>query len=338
MAKKSIEKKKPVQTTPQQKEEDGSINLKLNYTIDEIVVDFESFDKKYECNVCCNYILDTNIRVARQCPKGHYVCMECWERILKSKKECPHCRTKVESVPALSRNIFLENEFNELLVHCPFSKEGLVKNGLSFNITTSTNDNIKINKICDCKVKFKDLDNHLRNKCHRIIKCCCGAYFKKENHPDHIKQCPESKISCENCLKPISKSLYENHKTECSEFFIGQIKALQKCNFPDCNIELPMYQMGKHMESHVNSLYTMIKDLSIRIDENKLDHQKFPDEYSYQNEEKYLQIVKENKILREKIENNEMVGVWTIQDYRISNFITSKSFNMSDLRFKVKLG
>ncbi|EGC37440.1 hypothetical protein DICPUDRAFT_76912 [Dictyostelium purpureum] len=321
-------------------------NIKLKYNIEDIVVDLPSFSKKFECNVCFNYILDTKKKEARQCIEGHIVCLPCWQQSLRGRKECTQCRSPVESVSKLSRNRFMEKEFEETLVKCPYSNQKIIKEAIGTQSINNINPNlIKLDILCDSVVKFKDLDNHLGNECHhRVFKCSCNLYYRIYSSEDHNKQCLLSNVKCEHCSKQIQRRLLQDHyKNDCATHLSKNLSKLSvKCDYQGCETELPIHKISDHITSHMNHLHSTIKQLE---NKNKEIMEKLEDVKSACNRS-ILEIV----FLKGSLNNvrlgyaNSLSSFWAISDYKSKlreyphrKFLDSNAFNVGPFRFNWRI-
>jgi hypothetical protein len=75
------------------------------------------FVEKPKQKVICPLCFDV-YQNPHQCTNGHIFCFKCIETSINAYEECPVCRMQMLGVGDLSRNIFLSDEIDDLIVYC----------------------------------------------------------------------------------------------------------------------------------------------------------------------------------------------------------------------------
>ncbi|KAM9970896.1 hypothetical protein ACTFIR_002760 [Dictyostelium discoideum] len=226
-----------------------SIDIIIEFTINDILLNKESLQKKkkYSCPICFEFIYKKSIY---QCKSGHFACQKCWETLLKIKRECMICRSKVNLFQDLSRCLVIEQDFGKKECCCIYSfnneildDRGVVKKFKRELIKDEENG-------CKEILTIEDLDNHIQNCKFKFVKCPnkgCDRVFRLNSFSEHENECTFKLVTCEYCKKDdIKKDQVENHHSEvCPKVKIDCIQ--------NCQMKIEREKMEVHMEYDCNN-------------------------------------------------------------------------------------
>ncbi|KAN0007232.1 hypothetical protein ACTFIU_000430 [Dictyostelium citrinum] len=225
----------------------------IKYNIGHILVDRELSNlERYKCSICFDTIENKEIY---QCKEGHWKCRECWIKFLLKKKECMICRCKINSISELSRNRFLEEEFENKKVYCPNS----------FKISTNSNDPSQPLLIrdeikgCNKIITINQIDIHL-SECK--FKCKYLKYIKLLDRINEMEKTIEKLQSLSSPSPPQQPTPYsiENKIDQQSQpqplqlvyknkWFIPNYPNLSKLKVNGQSIKTPVFQVnGREFE------------------------------------------------------------------------------------------
>ncbi|EGC30142.1 hypothetical protein DICPUDRAFT_41864, partial [Dictyostelium purpureum] len=176
---------------------------KIKYTLEDILVDFNSLEDKYMCEICAECLFkDLNKIEAFQCKEGHVFCTSCWTQSLARKKECMACRAPCD-FKTLSKNILLQ-------------KLG-----------------------CRMIISFDELESHLKNCLYEFIECPfnksttpkeskCYCIIRKNLIKKHQEVCTITIGVCTYCQVDFGKKeiLKQHQDTTCPKYLV---KCTQEC-------------------------------------------------------------------------------------------------------------
>ncbi|KAN0037973.1 hypothetical protein ACTA71_000145 [Dictyostelium dimigraforme] len=211
----------------------------LKYTINELLIDFESLSDNFTCPICFElYYSGSTKKEVFQCRDGHLACKGCWTDSLINKKECMICRTPINSMGELSRNRFIENEFLKKKAYCPNSFF-MIENS---NIEDSSEPLIR-DEVNGCKeiISVENLDKHILECQFRFQKCPfngCDKILRFNQIAEHKIDCKFSLKYCLHCDKEVSGQL-DAHNLICPKVKIQctQNEACKK-SFPRDQLKL----------------------------------------------------------------------------------------------------
>ena len=233
---------------------------------------------KYICHICT--FVACKPQQVSCC--GNVFCKSCLEE-LKSKGQqfiCPICRHD------LTNNYFNDRradlEINSLQIYCTNKKESNDNNTCQWTGNLKDiEDHLKVcpYQLIDCTNKCgeilqrQNLQHHLNNEClKRQVSCqyCQTVATYEEIHGDHIKECPDYPIICDNkgCNKVTKRHLMEDHYNICPK----QVISCQYKNI-GCNVKMKREDQEKHeeynMKKHLEMSVQIVKDLQEESDANK---------------------------------------------------------------------
>ncbi|EGC36681.1 hypothetical protein DICPUDRAFT_31439 [Dictyostelium purpureum] len=220
----------------------------MKYIIDDIIVSKNDIDEDFECSFCCSIMLNP-----RSCLNSHIYCLNCWEKQMEIKKQCPSCAVPV-TIDTLCKNKFLEKHINMLKIYCPNS---YYNNNNNNNSNNNNNNNIENQLILDksngCKeiINIESLESHLRECQFQFIDCPnnkkCGMY-RKNQMEQHQGQCGYLKISCYHCMQDIERQFMGEHiLNECNDITV-------QCRYSEggCQAMIPRNQLAAHLSEFDN--------------------------------------------------------------------------------------
>ncbi|KAM9971465.1 hypothetical protein ACTFIW_011443 [Dictyostelium discoideum] len=337
----------------------------IKFTINDLIVDPVSLSENFNCPICEECIMDVNKCEALQCKEGHVHCRLCWMKSLESKKECMTCRTRVNSVDSLSKNIYLQKEFRNKKIFCPNL----------FRILNS--GKIEIDEKFGCKeiLKVDELEGHIKECQFQFIECPndkeCKTRLRKNQLKDHEEKCKKLKSECEFCgEKGLVIDDSKVHYSECEKF---PIKCPQNCNSPTfnctiergrikyhienecpftviqckyreagCMLEFPRSELSEHMKliDHSKYMEATIDQHICKFEKSEKEYKKLELEYNRLKDDfKILQ--SELKVIRElkfNYQNKWVITNWSqkLQDYPKPKSIESPEFMVGNLKFKIQ--
>ena len=230
---------------------------------------------KYICHICT--FVACKPQQVSCC--GNVFCKSCLEE-LKFKGQqfiCPICRHD------LTNNYFNDRradlEINSLQIYCTNKKES--NDDITCQWTGNLKDIEDHLKVCpyqliDCINKCgeilqrQNLQHHLDNECpKRQVSCqyCQTVATYKDIHGDHIEECPDYPITCDNkgCNEVKKRRLMEDHYNICPKEVIS-------CQYNNigCNVEMKREDQKKHeehdMKKHLEMSVQMVKHTQEKIE------------------------------------------------------------------------
>ncbi|KAM9994015.1 hypothetical protein ACTFIZ_011970 [Dictyostelium cf. discoideum] len=272
-----------------------SINSK--FTISDFLLNKESLQKKnkYSCPICFEYFYKKSIY---QCKFGHVACQECWEKSLKSKKECMICRSKVNSTNDLSRCLVIEQDFGKKECYCIYSFN-------NYDFIDCANEKIKLVKDEEngCKeiIKIDQLDKHIQKElenhhteCSKYpIECpqICSNIIERNQIKSHIENdCNNSTIPCKyyeyGCKVEMKRSELPNHLNNVNhQYFMGLL--IEK------------------LSSKLNQSHNIQHELVKKIEQSEKTQEILNKEYDQSKAicDKIFQMIKQSEKMQEMLKN-----------------------------------
>ncbi|KAK5581995.1 hypothetical protein RB653_003576 [Dictyostelium firmibasis] len=189
---------------------------------------------QYSCPECKKLIYNLEIY---QCLDGHWCCKDCWAVLLGTKKECPQCECKVESIGLLSRSRYIEKEFLKLMIRCP--------NSLSMH--NLCGDEEFDENGCKDNIALIDLPNHLDQCTYVVVKCPnsengCLEEFRQNSIESHLQICGYQMETCMKCNDKIIRKSLDLHIHETC------LKELVQCDYCD------LFEERGLMNHHLNCI------------------------------------------------------------------------------------
>ena len=255
-----------------------------------------SVSAKFVTCPACNGIVWEPI----QAKCGNLFCERCYNYYIKSKLTCP----KHPNQPLIKNKNITENDsilnqiFQSIKLKCKNHNEG-----------------------CQSILFYNELKNHLENEClYQEIFCPnnCDIVIYKKDLDEHLKNCRNRKINCEECGQEYIIKDEEFHKNNCP-------KSLIKCD-NGCGKKIPRDQLEKHKKDECPKT-----KISCKFCGDNFEREKFR-EHNYEYEEKHFTIfynyfnkLKENyENMNKKVENISV----NIQKFQFP----SKKFNELEAR------
>ena len=124
---------------------------------------------------------------------GTSYCIDCLQKCFW----CPSCRSPLPAnLPLLKKNITLSHMVENLFVTCP----------------SHTYDTLKL---CQERVKIKDLGSHWKSCPHIIFTCKCKELISSTSFLEGLVKCRCPEVKCENCDGVFQERLYKYHSDDC---------------------------------------------------------------------------------------------------------------------------
>lgn len=179
-----------------------------------------------KCSICLCIL-----KSPRQCVNGHIFCNICVTRALRTNKTCPICKVGMVFDFSCSRNLYVENVINDLLVRCP--------SRCSTDIISTSEDDA-----CPWVGKLQASFYHFKNDCsNRLVPCTnpeCKEWVQKKHLEVHENQyCAFRWIACEYCNQIFQVGEEHEHRLICPQHPIP-------CK-NNCGVSVPRIMMEKHI-------------------------------------------------------------------------------------------
>ncbi|EGC39401.1 hypothetical protein DICPUDRAFT_75030 [Dictyostelium purpureum] len=211
-----------------------SISLNKHYTITDLLMDKRNVldNRKYECSICLELLYNKQVF---QCREGHYS----WTDAITTSSKCPVCRVTVKSIEELSRNRFVEEEFAELQVVCPFLFSNIL------DITNIDERVLESDEKNGCKkiMKAGELEEHLKKCEHRYVNCLnsdCPVPVRSNETKQHAEHCDYSPLECIYCSNKFTTGSIEKHYLECQNIVLS-------CE--QCCTKLKRSELSNHIDN-----------------------------------------------------------------------------------------
>ncbi|KAM9994797.1 hypothetical protein ACTFIY_000989 [Dictyostelium cf. discoideum] len=302
------------------------MSIDINFTINDILYNQDSLQKKnkYTCQICFEFIYKKQIY---QCKSGHHACQQCWEKSLKSKKECMSCRLEVNSISDLSRCLMVEQDFGKKECCCIYSfNEQIVegRNSSSSPDGASEQNQRKLIKDeengCKEKIEVDQIESHFINCQYKFVTCSfkgCEMILRMNSLETHQNECGFKLVTCDFCERDdIKKMELETHYNVCPMVPIdcpqGCILRIERKSITDhiendccntqipckyfeqgCKVEMKRSELQNHLETvnHQTYMGILIDKLTNQVNYSKKTH----DELLKKIEDLSLLIIKFNE-------------------------------------------
>ena len=243
---------------------------------------FNVLKNPYDCSIC-----------------GNTFCYNCIKNIINENKQCPFNCTNFEIKPS---SYIITSYLNTLNFSC-LNKDNGCNEIISYNNLDKHDKECKYffitcpNIQCSKKMKWRLLENHLRNECeYSLLKCPhCSQELYRNEYDDHIKNCNEIRIS-------INKTVKENIDLKVTQFenLINSLPELKEVSLVSF-LKILLYQVSLNNQV-INSKFDSLKNEIevIHKDINEINKNNMIFFENINNEFENL----ENKISNENNENN----------------------------------
>ena len=201
---------------------------------------FNILKNPYDCSIC-----------------GNTFCYNCINNIIKENKQCPFNCTNFSIKPS---SYIITSYLNTLNFSC-LNKDNGCNEIISYNNLDKHDKECKYfytncpNIQCNKKMKWRLLENHLRNECeYSLLKCPhCSQELYRNEYDEHIKNCNEIRIS-------INKTVKENVDLKVTQFenLINSLPELKEVSLVSF-LKILLYQVSLNNQV-INSKFDSLKN------------------------------------------------------------------------------
>ena len=210
------------------------------YDIIQCKICFNILKNPYDCSIC-----------------GNTFCYDCINNIITQNKQCPFNCTNFEIKPS---SYIITSYLNTLNFSC-LNKENGCNEIISYNNLDKHDKECKYfyttcpNIQCNKKIKWRLLENHLKNECEYSLLICphCSKELNRNEYDEHIKNCNEIRVS-------INKTVKENIDLKVTEFenLINSLPELKDVSLVSF-LKILLYQVNLNNQV-INSKFDSLKN------------------------------------------------------------------------------
>lgn len=194
-----------------------------------------SYDHNLMCAICrCPFVEPARL----DC--DHFFCRDCVNQALmhqeRDAKCCPACRRKTRRISIIPIPKIINRILDELLVRCPFSKEGCAEELPRGAVQDHVDRYCLYSEVecpsdgCPFTVQRKDAE---KQRClHSSVRCeYCEISFMERDLESHQTRCTVRTVPCPHCKTTMLNGNLQSHIESCSEASIPCTAELYGCDF-----------------------------------------------------------------------------------------------------------